>query len=147
MSPLPNTVVIPDGWSAHHRPVATGGQTATCSLRRPGVTGGTFDPGTGTKGGTPHTPYLMGASCRVEEPSQASAQLFGDQQVTTGALIVTVDWTAAGDVDVHVDDILTITAVDDNGSPTLVGRDLRVSGVGRATLEWERVLAAVDNEG
>lgn len=146
--PLPGTVVIPSGWSAHHRPVATGGQTATCSLRRPGGTGKSFNSTTGTTTDTPHTAYVTGAKCRVAELTPTvAARLFGEQQVTTGTLFVTVDWTTAGAATVQIDDVLTVTAVDDNGDPSLVGRPLRVDGIGRGSLEWERVLAVVDNEG
>lgn len=34
MSPLPNAMVIPTNWAAHHRPVAVQTMTAMCTIRR-----------------------------------------------------------------------------------------------------------------
>lgn len=32
--PLPSAKLIPDGWEAHHRPVAAGGATKECTVKR-----------------------------------------------------------------------------------------------------------------
>lgn len=146
--PFSSTVVIPAGWSAHHRPVSTGGQTATCSIRQLGGTGKSFNSTTGTTTSTPNTPYVTSVPCRVNEASPAAtAALFGEQYVSSVTAIVTLDWTVAGDVDVQVDDILTVTAADDNASTQLVDRVFRVVAVQVGSLEWERVVGCTTSEG
>lgn len=146
--PRPGTAVIPHGWAAHHRPVTTAAMTATCSLTHPGGTGKTFDPTTGTTSDTPNTAYVTSAPCAVMSAAGPdAARLFGEQLASTLSLVVKVDWTAAGSASVKVDDVLVVTAVDDNGDPTLVNRSLRVAGVARSSVAWERLLGCVDMQG
>jgi hypothetical protein len=145
MSPLNNTVVIPDGWSAHHRPVTSGAQTATVSLAQPGVTGGSFNATTGARGGTPNTPYVTDLPARIMATASAGAeQLTGEQQVTTTEYQVTVDWTLAGAADVKVGHLVKVLTAEDS---RLVGRTLLVRSVVYGSLEWERILIATDDLG
>jgi hypothetical protein len=145
VSPFPNHKVISADWSAHHRPVVEGTWTGACTIRQPGVTKGAFDDDTGTYETTPHDPHYTG-KCRV----QARADLTGQreaagQQVTLGDYLVVVD--LAESVQTAVGHVVKITAVDDNGDPDLVGRELTVAGVALGTLAWERDLACTDDQG
>lgn len=146
--PLDNTVVIPAGWSAHVRPVVTGAMTARCSLTHPGGTGKSFDDTTGSVTVTLNDPYLTDVPCLVDAGSPEGAmQLFGEQLATTITGTITLDFTTAGGADIHVDDLVAVTAVDANASPALVGRVFRVRGVAHASLDWGRVLGVTDYEG
>lgn len=145
MSPLPNTRVIPTGWSAHHRPVVEGTWTGTCTIRRPGVVKGDFDEETLTYESTPHDPHYTG-KCRVQvQPIFSGDREAAGQKVTVAGYLVAVDLATSDQT--KVDDVVKVTGIDDNGDPTLVGRELTVSGVARGTLAWERDLTAIDDLG
>lgn len=137
--------VIGAAWSAHHRPVVAGTLTATCEIRHPGGTQGDFDPTTGTRPTTPHPAHYAGP-CRVQVlPALEQEALTGDQQVTTVGYRVTITYDDAPELD--VDDLVKITAVDDNGDPTLVGQVLKVQSFARGSLAWERDISCVDDLG
>lgn len=145
--PLPNTRVIPAGWSAHHRPVVADTWTATVTLRRPGYQAGSddFDPVTGTRTGTPHPVHFTGTARIQVQPILGGEDVAGDQEITTYGYLVAVDLATSGGT--QVGDLVDVTAVDDNGDASLVGRTLTVTGVGRGSLVWERDLYAIDNLG
>lgn len=144
--PLPNTRVIPEGWSAHHRPVAEGGMTATVQVRHPGGTPGEFDPVTGTRPNVPHAPHHTGqARIQVAPVFGGGEAVAGGQEITTVAYLVAIELD--GSDECKVDDLVKVTAVDDNGDPALVGRTLTVTGVARGSLAWERDLVCTDDLG
>lgn len=146
--PRPGTAVIPHGWAAHHRDAIAGTMTATCDLRHPGGTGKTFDPNTGSSSTTAATPYVTGARCRVQAITEPGATtLDAAQLVTTVAYLVTIAFDDAGAADAKVDDLITITAADDNATPGLVGRTLTVKSRVRGSLAWELDLTCVDDLG
>lgn len=137
--PLPNARVIGPRWSAHHRPVVDATLTGECTIRHPAAkpTPGDLDPETGTYPDTGQaTPHFTGA-CRVQVLLTDSRVETAGDQVTVAGYLVVVSQTAT---EVRVGDIVAITAVDDNGSPALAGRELRVTGVARGTLTWEQDL-------
>lgn len=135
-------VAIPVDWSAHHRPVLAGTRTATVTLRRPGGTPGAFDPVTGSYPSTPFAAYLE-TEARIQVlPSNDQVRLAGEQEYSTLGYQVTLDHEATG---VQLDDLVTVTAVDDNGDTDLVGRELTVESIERGSLHWERVLVCTDN--
>lgn len=133
--------VIPADWSAHHRAVFDSTRDATVALRRPGGTQGSFDSGTGTWGNTPATPYFTGPA-RIQVLSATEhAALAGEQEVSTLGYAVMLDHELIG---VQIDDVLTVTGMDDNGDAELVGRSLSVDAVVRGSLHWERRLICTD---
>lgn len=141
--PFDNTHVVHPDWSTHHRPVVAGTFTAECTIRRPGVTQGEFDPNSGTyTDPQPHPPHYTGG-CRIQvltgDDQQAAV---ADQTVTTVGYLVAVDLTSS--TDTQVNDLVKVTAVDDNGDPTLVDHELTVSSFARGTLAWERDLTCLD---
>lgn len=141
----PGTSVIPSTWSAGHRPVVNATHTGTCTIRHPGGTPGVFDPVTGETPVTPYTPHYVGA-CRVQVmPALEQEIVTGGQEVTMVGYRVTIRYDAADDL--AVGDLLTITGVDDNGDPALVGVTMRVDSFERGSLAWERVIHATDNLG
>ncbi len=134
--------VIPDGWAAHHRPVLAGTRGATVTLRRPGGTQGEFDPGSGTYPTTPHPAYYTGAA-RIQLPGDADrVRMAAEQEVSTQAYAVMLDHAVTG---MQLDDVVTVTAVDDNGDQWLVGREMSIETIEAGSLHWERRLLCTDN--
>lgn len=137
--------VIPVDWSAHHRGIVEATFTGECEIRRPGGTPGVFDPVTGTTPVTPHPVHYAGG-CRVQVlPALEQEAVTGGQEVTTLGYRITVAYDAAAQL--AVDDLIKLTALDDNGDPTLVGRTLKVRSFARGTLAWERDIYATDSLG
>lgn len=143
----PGTPVIPANWSDAPRNVMAGTRTGACELRHPGAATGPFDPDTGKYPGAPNDAYWTG-TCRI----QAAPVFGGGQEDTAGEPVTTVAYLVAVDLEaddpsdqVRVGDLLTVTGLDDNGDPTLVGRDLPVQSIARGTLAWERDLVCVDH--
>lgn len=137
MAPLPGTRVIPKDWAAHHRPTVAGTWTATCTIRRPGGTAGDFDEETGKRPIEPYAAHYDGP-CRVQAMVDAGEREAAGQQVTVAGYLVVVERDTSAETEVgHV---VKITAVDDNGHPDLVGRELTVTGVVYGSLAFERDL-------
>lgn len=135
MSPLAGHTPIHPRWSEHHRPVATGTQTGTCTITRPGTGDGTTDPD-----GTWHPPTptdVYAGTCRIT-PQTADARyvVSGDRRVTIRGYELAIEWDAA---DVREGDNVTIVTAKD---PRLAGVELRVTDVRMASEQWERVLIA-----
>lgn len=140
--PLPNTRVIPEGWAAAHRPVVDATHGATISLRRPGGTPGTFDPETGTKPITPFDPYYTGPARIQVLPALEQERVAGEQEITTLAYAVELTHDVTG---MQLEDVLTVTAMDDNGDADLVARELTVRAFESGSLHWERRLICTLN--
>jgi Family of unknown function (DUF6093) len=134
--------VIPADWSAHHRPVLSTTHTATVQLRRPGGVRGAFDDATGTWALTPFEPYFEGAARVQVMPADEQQQTTGEQQVSTLGYAVMLDSDVTG---MQLEDVCTVTAVDDNGDAWLVGRELLVKSIESGSLHWERRLLCSDN--
>jgi hypothetical protein len=134
--------VIPADWSAHHRPVLAGTRGATVTLRRQGGTQGEFDDETGTYPNVPHAPYFTGPA-RIQLPSsEEQVRLAGEQEVSTIGYAVMLDHAVTG---VQLDDLVTVTGVDDNGDEWLVGREFSVESIESGSLHWERRLLCSHN--
>lgn len=143
----PGTPVIPADWSVAPRIVMASTRTGTCSLRHPGAATGPFNPTTGTYPGAQHAAYWSG-TCRV----QVQPVFGGGEKDTAGEAVTEVAYLVAVDLDaddpadeIRIGDLLTVSALDDNGDPTLVGRGLTVQSVARGSLAWERDLVCVDH--
>lgn len=137
--------VIPSDWSAHHRPVVEGTFTAEVEIREPGGTPGPRDPGTGVVPVTPHAAhYADGARIQVAPVFSAERDSAGQEITVAGYLVVVNRDTSA---QTEVGHVVKVTAVDDNGDPALVDRELTVSGVAYGSLSWERDLICIDQLG
>lgn len=136
--------VIPATWSSHHRGVVEATQTATVTGRREGATQGPLDPETGKRETVPHAPHYTGPA-RVQVLASDRDVDAAGQQLSTRTYLVTVTLTSSDEW--KVDDLVKVTAVDDNGDPSLVGRDLTVTSIARGSLVWERVLTCTDDLG
>lgn len=144
-----STPVIEPGWAATHRPIVEGTFGATISIRRPGGTPGVFDPVTGTTATTPFEAHYTG-SARVQVlPALEQTRVAADQELTTVGYRLSV----AYDADIEpvtggvVNCLVDITAVDENGQPSLVGVTLTVRSIERGSLAFERDLLCTDDLG
>lgn len=137
--PLPSTKPIPDGWDAHHRPVATATMTATCRVGP--LVEGSYDPVTLQYGGPVIDPVYTGR-CRVQmQGGQAQTTVSGGQTITIRSYLVALEHDAAG---IEVDHYVDIDAAVD---AELVGRRLRVLDVTFGSNQWQRDLTCQDFEG
>lgn len=140
--PLPGTRVIHDRFSEHHRPVSTGSMKARCTITRAGTGPGTYNESTGKTDPPAPTPVGTAQRCRVQARAATDrVAKVGDQLLTLRGYLVSLPHDAP---DVHVDDLVTITAADD---ALLVGRVLKVLDVVYASEQWERDLTCEDNLG
>lgn len=138
VSPLPTSKVVPDGWDAHHRPVATSTMTATCTIRRPAT--GVYDPAT-LQYGPADGDTIYSGPCRIlmRPRAQNPADLAG-QITTTRSYQVSIEWDAAT---IHVNDVVTVDTASD---PRLAGKPLRVTDVQYGSNQWQRDLFCEDFE-
>lgn len=132
--PLPNTRVIPQGWSAHHRPTAAGTMTGTCTITAPGGEGttgpdGDWTPGTGTT--------VYDGPCRLQAlTTNERIEAAGDTQTTVRRYLISVQH----DTDrIENGATVTITAARDAEA---VGMTLRVVDVRYGSEQWQRDLIA-----
>lgn len=137
--PLPGTKVIPDGWSEHHRPTATGGMTATCFITRTagdGTTtpGGDWEPAAATT--------IYSGPCRVTSPPFSREQLVPapGAQDTLRRYGVFVRWDAE---EFAVGDHVEITDARDD---LLIGKVFRVVDISYGSEQWQRNLACEEFE-
>lgn len=141
--PFPGSRVIPNGWSAHHRPVAEGTMTARVRFRDPAQdTKGEFDDSNGKFPTTKATPYLDTA-CRAQQQKQPQVATTGQQKISTHDYLIAVP--IDGTSTVRAGHIGVIYECPDD--PTLIGRELRITDVQRGSLMWERDLICTDHLG
>lgn len=133
---------IPDDWAAHHRPVLDGTRGATVALRRPGGTQGEFNKTTGKWDITPHAAYFIGPARVQVLPGAEQERVAGEQEITTLGYAIELDHAVTG---MQLDDVVTVTAVGDNGDPWLVGRAMTVTSIESGSLHWSRRLICVDD--
>lgn len=134
--------VIPEDWSAHHRGVVAETHTATITLRRPGGTRGAFDDATGTWAITPYPTYYDGPARVQVLDAGEQERVAGEQEISTLGYAVMLDHELVG---MQLQDLVTVTAIDDNGDAWLVGRELTVTSIESGSLHWERRLLCTDN--
>lgn len=139
--------VIPHDWSAHHRDLLAGTRGATITLRRPGAVKGPFNPATGKYPMTPNAPYYgLGATepnARIQVlPGADQERVAGEQEITTLGYAVMLDHAVSG---MQLGDVVTVTAMSDNGDPWMVARQLTVDSIESGSLHWERRLLCTDN--
>jgi hypothetical protein len=120
--PRPGTPVIHPsmldtvtGWAAR-------GRIDECVITREGPA--VWDPDTNVDTAATATVYEGSILIQDVRPSSESrSQPFGDQPVVTSSYFASIDAAAA---DIHVEDIVTVTA---SADPDLLGRTLRVTEV------------------
>lgn len=132
MSPLAGHTPIHPRWSEHHRPVATGTQTGTCTITRETAPGHVDDDGVWQP---PTRNDIYAGPCRVTpQPAEARVVVSGEERNLFRGYEVAIEWDSA---DVREGDQVTIVTVKD---PRLAGVDLKVMDVRMASEQWERVL-------
>lgn len=134
--------VIPADWAVHHRPVAAASHTATISLRHPGGTRGAFNKTTGTWATTPYAAYYTGPARVQVLATGDQVRMAGEQEVSTLGYAVMLGHAVSG---MQLEDLCTVTAVDDNGDAWMVGRQLTVKTIESGSLHWERRLLCTDD--
>lgn len=144
--PLPNTRVIPHGWSQHHRPTAEGQLTAECEIISY-PSGGeplVFDETLGYS--TPAAPNILyRGPCRVQrlQPALSATELaIADREVIIREYMVVVPHDAVAVPGAAVNDLVRITANPDD--PTLIGGLLRIRDIRQGSLIWQRDLTCED---
>jgi hypothetical protein len=131
--PLAGNKVFHPRWSEHNRPVATGTQTGTCTIKRE-TAPGFLDEGTGVWQ-PPTFAEVYHGPCRITpETSDARYVVAGEERVNTRLYAVAIEWDAA---EVKEGDYLTAETATD---PRLPGVEMRVMDVRLASEQWERVL-------
>jgi len=134
--PLPSTRVIGPGWSDHHRPAATGSQTATVRITRAATTGTTGEDGTWTP---PVRTTVYDGTARISpHTSEQRFVVVGERRTVFSDFLVAIRWDAAP---IQVDDLVEVTEAVD---PGLVGLVLRVEDVEGGSEQWERLLVATE---
>ena len=132
----PGTEVIPADWATNHRPVAEKTMVgATVQLRHLGTTQAWSDADQQMVE-VPLVPYYDG-------PARVQALATRNQStVTAGDRVVTIRYLVVvpADVDSMVDDLVTVTVVDD---AHMLGRSLMVAQVTSGSVRWERDLGCV----
>lgn len=137
--------VIPTDWAEHHRPTATAALNATCSIRHTGGTQGTFNAGTGTyTGGSANAAHYTGVCGVADLPAAERALVIASEEVPSVGYRLDLPIDAAPEL--RVDDIVTITSVDDNGDPSLVGKVLSVESIHRSSLAFNRAAFCTENQ-
>lgn len=134
MSPLPprgRLKVVPDGWSAHHRPTAYGFLTGDCAAFTAGP------PGDWTPGGSTDGSVVWKwrhAPCSAQFLTQSNRPVtVADGVVVLATHRVSVpiatSWLRYGD---------TIVVLDNPDDPGLNGRELQVLVTETGTTNWTR---------
>lgn len=131
---LPNTVVIPQRWSAHQVSTAEGQLTAECVIFRSGGAP-VFDELMGRSIPTDPTTVYSGG-CRLSRLGTDQQQVpVADRAVSIGDYRITVVAAAA---DIRVDDWVKMTACPDD--ERIVGAVLRIRAVQFSSLRAQRDL-------
>ncbi|WBL18515.1 DUF6093 family protein [Citricoccus sp. NR2] len=138
-----NLPVIPEGWAAHHRPVANSTMTGICTLTGPA---GGYDYETGEL--APGETLVADVPCRVQELKREARADAAGQLVDTRQYLVTLPLDQVPNLTItDAGPVVTVTGYADghDGDPHLLGRPLRVLNVQHGTLLWERDLTCVDD--
>lgn len=144
--PFPGTRVVPEGWSRHHQPVASGGMNAACVITDPArTTPGGWNDDTGQYDSP--TPFVVVAEtrCRVQaiQSDQGTEQV--GQDSTIREYLVQLDDTNLSTLpDIEVGHVVDITAVAND--PHLVGQLLTIRDVQHGSERFTRDLVAVHNQ-
>lgn len=127
----PGTKVIPPAFEAGHRPVADKThRSATVSLRHPG-TAQSWSEADQQMVETPNEPYWVGPALITALDTRDQTRVtVGDREV-----VIRYDVAITADVTPTVDDLATVTEIDD---AHLAGRTLLVAQITGGSLRFER---------
>jgi hypothetical protein len=137
--PLPGTRVIPEGWSAYHRPSATLALTSTCRITR----------GNGTGGSDAHGTWSPAAQVQVYEgpcrivPANVRTEAVatqGERRITRHRYDVDVAFDCP---DLETGDTIEVLTSQDPGMP---GKRLRIVDLLVASEQWTRHMTATEFE-
>lgn len=135
--PIPGSRVIPAGWSAHHRPTATGTMTGRLEVYAPAPRSSILDAGGGE-------PVAVDIPCRVQQLNRASNGANVGQETHLRDYLITVP--AGTPVRFRAGQgghTLRITQAD---NPDTVGDWFTVKQVMRGSLTWEIDLICEHNQ-
>lgn len=126
MSPLPNTKVVPAGWSRHHAKAAQGGQNAQVRVHDPSRdTPGAFDPATGTRAAaTPFWLTTAPVTARVQEIRSATQANLAQEAVAVRDYLIQLPMDHPA---VQIGNVVVTTACVND--PSLLAVDLVVQDV------------------
>lgn len=143
--PLPGGRLIHQRWAEHSRPTAASAMTATCTITRASTSAPTRDPNTGTVTPAAASTVATGLPCRVQPITRLALTADVASQIVSlrGYYVGLPDDTPP----VAINDVLTLTGVDGNGDPQLVGVRLRIKDVLYASLLWTRDVWCEDDLG
>ena len=134
---LPNTKVIPNGWAAHHRPVATSTMTAPCTIGRISAGPPPYPKPEGWTGeALTHTTV-----CRVQELKREGGGVPGEQPTTERQYLVPVPLTNA-----EGEPLPDLRSGERGDIIHALGRQLRIVNIMFGSQEFERDLICVDNQ-
>lgn len=136
--PLPNTRVIPVGWSQHHAPVARGGMNATVTI---GTPTGERDYNAETDETTQAYSTDYEGPARVQALNDAQQRDLAGENVSGRAYLVQIDFDAA-----RVRPGMRIRVTECVNDPFLVGEDLWVVDPQSGSERFTRDLIASDNQ-
>lgn len=137
MSPLPprgRLQVLPDDWSAHHRPAAEGFLTGTCRCNGPEEEAPWTPDNPG--GLTPGPVIWPDMPCSVQVLSQ-----FGREATVVGTTEVVVSHRVSVPIELEAEYGDVITVLTNPDDERLNGTRLRVISVDSGTTNWTRELA------
>lgn len=152
MSPFPSSRAVPEGWSRHHAPVASGGMNAACFITDPArSTPGGWNDDTGTY--DPPTPHYVvpapegadGWPCRVQAlQSDQDTEQAGQTSTVRPYLVQLDDPDLATLPDLEVGYLVQIVAC--RNDPHLVGLALTVRDVQHGSERFTRDLIVDHNQ-
>ena len=133
--PLPNTRVIPAGWSKHHRPTAASGMTSTCVITRPTDGPAPYPLPDDWEGST----TLWSGPCRLQQHNRESAVDFAGQHTETRRHLIAFPYTEENPLpDLRVGE--SGDRVNINGRLYILRQKLESSE------EWQHDFIAEDNQ-
>ena len=134
---LPNTKVIPNGWAAHHRPVATSTMTAPCTIGRISAGPAPYPKPEGWTGEA----LIHTTVCRVQELKREGGGVPGEQPTTERQYLVPVPLTNA-----EGEPLPDLRSGERGDIIHALGRQLRIVNIMFGSEEFERDLICVDNQ-
>lgn len=132
LSPLNNTRVFPDGWEAHHAPVAAATMTAPCVIFRES---GEEEPYPMPDGWTNLVPLVTGIHCRLQEQKRELSPLVVGQPTETRGYLITIPK--------HID--VELRGGEGGDIVEVEGRHYRIKQVLHGSVLWEWDLMCTDN--
>lgn len=133
--PLPNSRIIPPGWSAHHRGPLESAWTGVCEVTRTGGTGTTDEHGEWTPGSST---LVYSGPCRLVHVVGDEQEAFqGGDKLSFRRYLVQI----RADTEVRVGDFVQVLSAP---STAVVGRQFRVESYNLGTEGWSTDLLVTE---